>query len=232
MQGIDHHLFLGVVLCQLYHRPDNGRPLFPTFSDLKSSYDYFIKRFTYGVLFLSFRLPQVQGIENIPLSGPLVVISNHPSVFDIFLMSMISPRFLNSYFFAEVWVVQMPFIRSIMRAAGYLEETRAKEPLVSAKAMSRATEMIKRGEAVNIFVFGNPLKAPRLYIFPSVFKILRETDPVIVPAYIMDGYKAEFPISNLKAKVIFGAPIRKEDILQGGQQYMKGVFETLGRQLF
>jgi 1-acyl-sn-glycerol-3-phosphate acyltransferase len=59
---------------------------------------------------------KVKGRENIPLTGPLILITNHVNLFDPFFLIFSSPRWIN--FMAKEELFRSPFLRPWLRWAG------------------------------------------------------------------------------------------------------------------
>lgn len=111
----------------------------------------------------------------------------------------------------------------ISKGAGDLETTRSGNVLVSSKSMLKAIDILNGGDAMLFYVFTMPVP----HVSRGLYKILQETEAVIIPFYIKGGYTVRFFIKSLRPRVVFGAPLRKEDILNGKIQYLKSVLKSL-----
>lgn len=101
---------------------------------------------------LAFRLLlnlKVDGLENVPKDGPLLVIANHFSWFDAPLLTLclpFQPAFMVASESQRFW-----FVRMFMRAFHGIPIWRGR---VDRKALSAAIERLKQGQAVAIFPEG------------------------------------------------------------------------------
>jgi len=200
----------------------------PLFFSSRTSYRFFYRLFLRLWVFLSLRSPQVCGIKNIPKKGGLVIISNHPSAFDTLLLNAISPRYLNAFAFSTFILFKFPIVRFVSQKIGFFEVD-AFHPMLAAKVMPKITELVKNGEALIFIGIGKILDLPHKPLrFPlGLYSVLKDTDPVILPVYIKDGYPIEFPIKKLRPAVVIGAPLKKEDILAGRESYITDVLRSM-----
>jgi len=91
---------------------------------------------------------QVTGIENIPLSGGVLFVSNHQSNFDIPILIGFLPR--DKGFIAKAELLKIPVFRMWMKALGcvFINRKDARQSLV---ALNQAAEKLKAGHSLVIF---------------------------------------------------------------------------------
>ena len=67
-------------------------------------------------MLLPYWQPQVEGLENLPLEGPLVLVANHPTLRDPFLVAASGPRRLD--FLVRHEVLRIPILGPLIARAG------------------------------------------------------------------------------------------------------------------
>ena len=197
----------------------------PVFMNRRASYRFFTRFFSRAFLCLMFQSPKVRGGENIPKTGGLILVSNHWSVLDFFLLNAVSPRFLNM--FVESFFFISP-LNGLPDGAGLLEEN-DKTPAVAALSIRKAISAVMKGEAVVFFPAGiifdkvaaiSPMK-------PGVYRVLEETDPAVIPVNIRQGIPMGFTVIPRRPEIIFGRPLRKRDVLSGRDEILKSSINSL-----
>lgn len=134
-------------------------------------------RFTFAFIF-RYRV-KVMGVENIPESGPLLLVGPHFSFIDWAVLQMACPRSLriasNRNTFAD-W-----YQRWLLHGKALIEINR-RDP---APAMEEIRQALLQGEAVVIFPEGEVSKTPHVSKFSlSYTAAVKDTSAQIVPFYI------------------------------------------------
>ncbi len=120
-----------------------------------------------------------RGFEQFPASGPVVVIANHRSFFDIFFFGFIPRR--NIIVFVRSWPFRLPILGSYMRAAGYIDV----EHLTFDEVLARVQRLAGRGVSLLCFPEGHRSRDGRLQRFQSgAFRIAAECGLPVVPVCI------------------------------------------------
>ncbi len=164
--------------------------------ELKSMLFYESLRFFLGPLF-SFRLHlKVEGKENVPDEGGVLVVANHRCYLDPFVLGCSIERFIN--FGAGSHLYLVPGTRKIFELAGFFpihiyggEE--------GDRSQDRASEILSNGEVVCIFPEGIESfmrigEASRISEFKTGFvKVALQSRVPVLPVAIVPRIEKEFP---------------------------------------
>jgi 1-acyl-sn-glycerol-3-phosphate acyltransferase len=139
---LEHNPFdIGVDLLRKFLKSINATEDFDNFVYWNSWWSWrVISRFIYSAKFV--------GKENFPEWGPALLISNHQSVLDPFLVAQNVPREVRWMSKKENW--DIPFMRGILKFYGTFPIDR-KNPNA---ALKKAVELLKSGEVVGMFPEG------------------------------------------------------------------------------
>jgi 1-acyl-sn-glycerol-3-phosphate acyltransferase len=92
---------------------------------------------------------EVKGIENVPPSGPVVVVANHLNDTDPGILAWSLPRHL--FFMTKVELFKIPVLKQFLQAYGAFPVRRGEADL---GALRTASEILKRGDALVIYPEG------------------------------------------------------------------------------
>jgi 1-acyl-sn-glycerol-3-phosphate acyltransferase len=95
---------------------------------------------------------KVEGRENIPLTGSLILITNHVNLFDPFFLIFSFPRWIN--FMAKEELFRSPFLRPWLRWAGALSIRRGGKVGDKQKILKSARDALERGLILGMFPEG------------------------------------------------------------------------------
>lgn len=122
---------------------------------------YWLLKYVFiGPLFRAFFRPWVQGIENVPTNGPVVLCPNHLSFIDSLLVPLMVPRkvvFLGKSDYFDKW-----YISWFYKGAGVIP-VRREGGLAGEAALRAGIEQLRRGMAVAIYPEGTRSPDGRLY---------------------------------------------------------------------
>ena len=121
------------------------------------------------VLELFFRRIEIQGIENVPPSGPTLFAINHPNALvDPLLVLCYAPRDVS--FLAKEPIFRMPVIGSLARALDAIPVYRRQDqfdPAKNRETFARARALLDRGGTIAIAPEGTSHSAPSLKPFKT-----------------------------------------------------------------
>lgn len=109
------------------------------------------------IYFALFYRVKVEGTENIPEDGPLLLYANHPSAWDMILIGCYMKR--QVHFMAKVELFKNPLLAFLFRSLGAFPVSRGKGDVGSVKTVFR---LLNKGKVVGIFPEGTrtPRKDP------------------------------------------------------------------------
>lgn len=164
----------------------------------------FLRQLTQFLFHLRF-----QGKENIPEKGPLIVVSNHQSMFDVTaLLCHIKPWV---YMVAKVELFRYPLLYRFFYWYGAFPVNREKMELSTAK---RAFTVLKRGDFLGIFPEGTRVKKTQLAgvhkANSGVIYFAKKMNCPILPISINKPYKY-----FRRNQVVIGKPLSLDELKQG-----------------
>lgn len=170
-----------------------------------------------GVFRLVFRL-RIEGIEHVPPTGGVLIVSNHLHNADPVLISAACPRPL--HYMAKKELMRVPVLGRIIRFGGAFAVDRGK---ADRQAIVHATERLNQGIAVGMFPEGTRSVSRQIErVLPGAGLIALRGDAPIVPAAIVGSER--LPLNGDKrlhdgdsgkrqrwqVTVTFGEPFRLE----------------------
>lgn len=158
--------------------------------------------------------PWVEGAENLPSSGPVIIVGNHLSVIDSFFMPLMVDRrvsFLakSDYFTGrglKGWLV-----KTFMLSVGQIPIDRSGGK-ASEASLNTGLSVLDRGEVLAMYPEGTRSPDARLYRGRTgVARLVLESGALVVPAVMIDTEKA-MPIGAKFPKVrrigtVIGEPL-------------------------
>jgi cytidylate kinase len=191
------------------NRSSPARPArWPLSRLVRGPLDTLLYRFAYSfipaLLKLLFRM-KIDGAENIPAEGPVVIASNHRSNLDPFFLGVSSPRQIHFMAKAELWKVSV--LGRLISAAGSFPVSRGS---ADRQAVRSALSILDQGAALGLFPEGHRHRDGKLgAINPGVTLFSLRQGVVTIPV-VMEG--TERVIRNgvprlPRIRVTFGAPL-------------------------
>lgn len=138
------------------------------------------------LVWLLFRLMykvRVFGSEHLPATGGGLIVANHVSWLDGFLLILNSERPVRMIAWADY--VTGPFIGWLCRTFGVIPIKTTEGPRAIVTALNTAREAIKNGELVCIFAEGGITRTGQLQPFQrGLLRIIDGTDAPVIPTYL------------------------------------------------
>ncbi|GIM48214.1 1-acyl-sn-glycerol-3-phosphate acyltransferase [Collibacillus ludicampi] len=155
---------------------------------------------------------RIEGRENVPTSGAVVVCSNHISLLDPPLLGASLER--QVFFMAKEELFRIPVISFLIRRFGAFP---VKRGAGDRAALRTALSILQRGDVLGIFPEGTRSKTGRLGKPQSGVSLLAiKGNAVVVPAAIIGPFRMFRPI-----RIVFGKPI---DLSQYRDQKLTSAF--------
>ncbi|HTB62212.1 MAG TPA: 1-acyl-sn-glycerol-3-phosphate acyltransferase, partial [Opitutales bacterium] len=144
---------------------------------------------------------QVEGLENMPKTGGVLVAPNHLSYLDVVLLAVTSPRPLRMM--AWSGFTKYAFFRAIFRIFGVLPVS----PDNARASLKDATKLLQEGAAVVIFPEGQISRTGELQPIAGGFNLLaRHSGAPVVPVHLAGVWGSIFSFE--RGKFFWKKPLR------------------------
>jgi 1-acyl-sn-glycerol-3-phosphate acyltransferase len=148
---------------------------------------------------------EIAGGERIPAEGPCILVSNHESVIDPFVLGLATPRVVRFMAKAELW--QSTFARTFMEGLGAFPVDRGRGDF---DAFSRAGRLLADGEILGIFAQGTCKPLRRRPFMRGAARLALETGSPLVPVALVGTEQAvrphRFKLGLPRIRVLVGRP--------------------------
>jgi 1-acyl-sn-glycerol-3-phosphate acyltransferase len=164
---------------------------------------------------------KVYGAERMPMSGGVVVASNHFSWIDPPALGMASPRTL--YFMAKVEAHRVPGLGQLMRSFGAFPVRRGESDRDAVRTMR---QIVRDGHALGMFAEGTRQTSgvPGIVQPGAAMVAIAEGVPLI-PAAVYGSH--EWRLGNFKpVSVAWGEPMTFDGLPRGGRGYKEASLEV------
>jgi len=134
---------------------------------------------------------EVQGLENLPLDGPVLVACNHVTNFDVFPMQLSLPRPI--FYMAKAELFKFPLMDVALRDLGAFPVYRGEK---DSWAMRHAHKVLENGQLLGMFPEGTRNKGRGLGLAKTgTARLAIEMKSLIVPMVVVgtDGFFKRFP---------------------------------------
>jgi 1-acyl-sn-glycerol-3-phosphate acyltransferase len=149
----------------------------------------------------------LRGGERIPATGPAILVANHESMLDPWLVALATPRPVRYMAKAELWNNRV--IGFLMESGGTFPVSRG---LGDRGAVGRGAELLDEGEVLGIFPQGTCLPYRSRPWLRGAARLAISTGAPIVPVCIVGSEKAlrpgKFKVGLPRIKVIVCEPIQ------------------------
>lgn len=147
----------------------------------------------------------VTGVENVPMSGPLIVACNHVSYVDPVALGVAMPR--RVWYMAKVELFRIPVLGPTISGLGAYPVDRGKTDVAAIRASLR---VLKEGKAIGIFPEGTRNLHGDAPVHTGVALLASLAGAPVLPAFVRGGDRAK---RLGKLSVAFGEPMS----VSGGQ---------------
>ena len=159
--------------------------------------------------------PRVEGLENVPLTGPAILASNHLSFSDSFFMPVMVSRKVT--FLAKAEYFTTPGIKGLLSrlffsGVGQVPIDRD-DPDASRAALTTGVRVLRGGNLLGIYPEGTRSPDGRLYRGKTgVARMALEAEVPVIPVAMMNTHLVQpqgRPIPRLRPRphIVFGAPL-------------------------
>jgi 1-acyl-sn-glycerol-3-phosphate acyltransferase len=164
-------------------------------------------------------------MENIPKGRNVIILSNHIGFFDPFFLNAVLPGWYNFVVFAKV--VFNPYTMFTIRNTGFVVRPSG-HYLVGSSALLKIEECVNNGESFILFPSENVIYDGSIgKVKQALYRIIQDTDAVILPVYLKDIMRQVFYQKPFRAKVVIGRPLSKTDILSGRDEFIRKAIQSL-----
>jgi acyl-[acyl-carrier-protein]-phospholipid O-acyltransferase/long-chain-fatty-acid--[acyl-carrier-protein] ligase len=166
--------------------------------------DFFIRLLLYPLANLFYRI-NVVGRENVPAEGPALLVSNHVSFIDAFLITMANQRLIRFLMFRSYY--DLPIAGWFFRAMGCIPISDRDGPKALIESFRAARAALERGEAICIFGEGEISRHGQMLRFKKGFeRIVDGLDVPVIPVHLDQVWGSIFSFAG--GKVLFKRPRR------------------------
>ncbi len=170
---------------------------------------------------------EVRGRENIPLTGGLIVASNHVAYTDPPVIGFAAQREL--HYLAKEELIRQPVLGPLVTAYNAIPIRRGKADVAG---MTRAMEVLKGGRALIMFPEGTRSRDGNLLpARPGVGMLAVNTNALIVPCYLSGSDKpGKWFLRQVRLRVLFGRAQTWQELAgeQAGLEPGRELYQSVG----
>ncbi len=143
----------------------------------------------------------ITGAERIPTASPVILVANHESMFDPWLLALVTRRPVRYMAKAELW--RAPLLGPILDAFGAFPVERGTG---DGSAMSRAASLLHDGEVIGIFPQGTSKQLHERPFHRGAARLALVTGATLVPVRLV-GTRGFPGLKRRSTIVVVGEPI-------------------------
>ncbi|MDQ3067927.1 MAG: 1-acyl-sn-glycerol-3-phosphate acyltransferase [Actinomycetota bacterium] len=147
---------------------------------------------------------RITGAERIPEGSPAILVANHESMFDPWLLALVTPRPVRYMAKAELW--RLALVGRAMEAFGAFPVERGTG---DGSAMSRAAALLQAGAVIGIFPQGTSKQLPGRVFHRGAARLALVTGAPLVPVRLVGTRGLPRP-GRRRTEVHVGEPIYVE----------------------
>lgn len=170
-----------------------------------------IVQITLGTIYMAFCSLRATGRQHIPRSGGGLIVANHLSHWDVFMIGFVAPRTLNYVARSTLFI---PVLGTLIKSVGGFPIQREG---IGAQGIKETLKRVKAGGLVVLFPEGTRSRDGELAPLKSGIAMLAaKTKVPVIPASIAGTYEGwprwhRFP-RMFPVRVVFGEPISVEQV--------------------
>jgi len=172
--------------------------------------------------------PRVEGPGRIPRRGGCILVSNHESPIDPFVLGLASHRSIR--FLAKAELYRFWIVRVFLRAFGTVPIERGE---ADRNALAAARDLVQRGAVLALFPQGTCQPYRHRPFKRGAARLALETGVPVVPVALVDTEKVlppkRFKPRARRVRIVIGEPIRVERVGRG--QALRDATAQLTEQL-
>jgi len=175
--------------------------------------------------------PVITGKEHFPNSGPVIVVANHASLLDPFLLAVLWPHRIT--FLAAAYLFSMPVVGALLRAAAAIPVRTEGSELAGMRA---ALRILQKGGTIGLFPEGRVVQADRLGPFQTGWAYLALKAGVPVLPVAIKGSSQALPLGTYlprrrKIHIHISAPWAMEMVRRPEQESLAALNAKLNSQI-
>jgi 1-acyl-sn-glycerol-3-phosphate acyltransferase len=148
---------------------------------------------------------EIAGAERIPTEGACILVANHESVIDPFVLGLATPRVVRFMAKAELW--RHAAVRAVMEGFGTFPVARGRGDF---DAFGRARRLLAEGEVLGIFGQGTCLPFRRRPFLRGAARLALETGSPLIPVALVGTEQAVRPhrvrLGLPRIRILVGGP--------------------------
>jgi 1-acyl-sn-glycerol-3-phosphate acyltransferase len=144
---------------------------------------------------------RIVGAERVPASGPVILVANHESMFDPWLLALVTPRLVHYMAKAELWRYRP--VGRVLESFGAFPVERGTG---DATAISKAATLLRDGQVLGMFPQGTSKRRPSRPYHRGAARLALATGAPVVPVCLVGTRGFPHP-GRQPAQIVVQEPI-------------------------